>query len=220
MPMAVNVQYGCGLSCPEGWINFDASPVLRLQKLPVVGGVVRRYTTPFPPAVRYGDIVGGLPFPDNSVDHVYASHVLEHLSLSDFERAVQNTHRMLKQGGVFRLIVPDLEYRARRYLEKIDGGDSAASIWFMRATLLGLEKRPRSIMGFARNLIGNSAHLWMWDRHSIAEVLTKVGFINVRRCQIGDSLISAFTAVEEEDRFYDRQHDFHECALEAHKGQA
>ena len=156
---------------------------------------------------------------DESEDFVIASHVLEHLSYSDFQSAIQNTRRMLRKGGVFRLIVPDLEERARKYLQKIDSGDDAASIWFMRATLLGLEKRPRGITGFARRVIGNSAHLWMWDRHSIAESLARAGFVGIRQCQTGDSQIAAFTAVEEEDRFYDRQLDLHECAFEAHKSQ-
>jgi hypothetical protein len=43
----VYVQYGCGSSAPEGWLNFDAS--LRVQ-LGIRGKV-------FPRNVRYGDIV-------------------------------------------------------------------------------------------------------------------------------------------------------------------
>ena len=34
------VQYGCGLSAPHEWLNFDASPILRLQKLPLLGQLV------------------------------------------------------------------------------------------------------------------------------------------------------------------------------------
>ena len=83
---AIYVQYGCGQSCPDGWINFDASPTLRLQRLPVIGRLFKRGATVFPDGVRFGDIVQGLPVPDGSVQGIYASHVLEHLSYADFWR--------------------------------------------------------------------------------------------------------------------------------------
>ena len=44
--MAVNgtyIQYGAGpSSCPEGWLSFDASPTLRLQRLPLIGRLTSR----------------------------------------------------------------------------------------------------------------------------------------------------------------------------------
>ena len=30
----IYVQYGCGINAPQSWINFDASPNLRLERLP------------------------------------------------------------------------------------------------------------------------------------------------------------------------------------------
>ena len=57
--MSLYVQYGCGLSAPVGWQNFDASPTLRLQKIPLIGKLVRKVD--FPSNVLYGDIVKGLP---------------------------------------------------------------------------------------------------------------------------------------------------------------
>ena len=32
------VQFGCGFSAPEGWINYDSSPTLRFEKLPTLLG--------------------------------------------------------------------------------------------------------------------------------------------------------------------------------------
>ena len=94
------IQYGCGLSAPENWKNFDSSPTLRLQKVPLLGKLVNK--TPFPSKVIYGDIVKGLPgIKDNSCDGVYCSHVLEHLSLEDFRIALRNTLNILKPGGYF-----------------------------------------------------------------------------------------------------------------------
>lgn len=103
-------QFGCGLCAPPDWLNFDASPSLRLQKLPLIGPLVP--TGPFgrfPTNVHYGNIVLGLPIPDNSVELLYCSHVLEHLALNECYKALRNCYRHLKPGGIFRLVVPDLE---------------------------------------------------------------------------------------------------------------
>src|SRR5258708_27736942 len=109
------VQFGCGLCAPEGWLNFDKSPSLRLQRIPIFGRTFRKYTPPFPRNVRHGDIVKGLPIPENSCTAIFCSHVLEHLALSDFEIALRHTFSYLRQGGTFRLIVPDLGQLAHSY---------------------------------------------------------------------------------------------------------
>ena len=99
---------------------FDNSPTLRIERIPIVGKILGRISgngQRFPSDVRYGDICKGLPVVDGTVKGAYASHVLEHLSLEDFRVALVNTYRMLEPAGRFRLIVPDLEARARIYLE-------------------------------------------------------------------------------------------------------
>jgi SAM-dependent methyltransferase len=214
--VALYVQYGCGLSCPAGWLNFDASPTLRLQRLPAIGrlfgGAVR-----FPDGVRYGDIVKGLPLADATADGVYASHVLEHLTLADCAVALRNTFALLKPGGLFRLVVPDLECRARQYLKRLEGGDAQANTWFMRAAGFGAERRSRGAAALARTTFGNSAHLWMWDERALAAALRQAGFADVRRCRFNDCADPAFRAVEDAGRFLDAAERLEECAMEARK---
>ncbi len=214
------VQYGSGPSFCEGWINFDASPALRLQRLPVIGTLLRRGTTIFREQVRFGDIIKGLPVGEGSADGVYASHVLEHLPQREFWIALDNTFHMLTPGGIFRLVIPDLESRARRYLEKLEAGDPSASSWFMRATGLGIEKRGRGLEALARASFGNSAHLWMWDEKSMSAALRRVGFIGVRRCRFNDCADRAFRKVEDFNSFYDADDGIEECGMEATKPEA
>lgn len=194
------VQYGCGLSAPSGWRNFDASPTLILQRVPGVGELVKRKFVRFPKNVEYGNVMKRLPLPDMSCEGVYCSHVLEHLALTDLRRALRETLRVLKPGGVFRLVVPDLEVMARAYVA--DQSDSAA-ITFVRSTLLGKEERSRSALGIIRDWLGNSAHLWMWDYRGLAAELRTVGFSDIRRAQFGDSFDPKFSEAEDESRWRD-----------------
>jgi predicted SAM-dependent methyltransferase len=177
----------------------------------------QRGSTIFPKDVRYGNIVTGLPIPDGSADGIYASHVLEHLSLEDFRAALNNTYRLLRPGGLFRLVVPDLEIRSRKYLEKLELGSPDANSWFMRTSHLGTEHRNRSPAALARAVFGSSAHLWMWDEKSLTAALHQVGFINIRRCKFNDSEDETFQLVEDAGRFHDDIGNLDECAMESRK---
>ncbi len=192
------VQYGCGFSAPVGWRNFDASPTLRFERIPFLGKLYQRNSQRFPANVDYGDIVAGLPLTQGRAKYVFASHVLEHLALDDFRTALTHTFRLLRPGGYFRLIVPDLEQLAQHY--KLSS-DSGAALDFIRATGMGTERRARGLTGVARRFLGNSAHLWLWDYKSLSLELESAGFVGVRRCQFGDSHDPRLTEVEVAGRY-------------------
>jgi SAM-dependent methyltransferase len=197
--MALYVNYGCGYGdktcAPEGWLNFDASPTLRIQRMPLIG---RLAPAPFPANARFGDIRKGLPVADGSVDAVYCSHVLEHLALEDFRNALKNTFRILRPGGVFRLVLPDLKLLAREYVAS-DKPDAAMQ--FMAASNMGRPWRPKGLMGLMRSWLGNSEHQWMWDYQALAMELGKAGFVSTRPAVLGDSGDVMFAKVESENRW-------------------
>jgi ubiquinone/menaquinone biosynthesis C-methylase UbiE len=192
------VQYGCGLSAPKEWTNFDVSPTLRLQKIPVLGALS---PTKWPKNVKYGDIIAGLPIADDSCDGLYCSHTLEHLSLNDFRIALKNSFKVLKKGGIFRIVLPDIESMARSYIDSLDKGNKTASINFINNTLMGVEQRKRGLKGLISSYYGNSHHLWMWDHHSLSEELKKAGFSQIRNAKFNDSEDAMFKLVEDESRF-------------------
>jgi len=186
------IQYGCGISAPENWENFDSSPTLLIQKVPIVGKCFRKEIE-FPKNVKFGNIIKGLPIEYNSCNGIYCSHVLEHLSLKDFEIALRNTYKLLDENGIFRFVIPDLEFIINKYSQ--DTSDDAA-IKFMRETHLGQEIRNYSIYSFFFDWLSNSKHLWMWDYKSIKIELENISFKNVRRAYIGDSEDKKFNEVE------------------------
>ena len=57
-------------------------------------------------------------FADASVQEIYASHVLEHLSYQDrLPRALGELYRVLRPGGKAMISVPDLEVLCRLFLD-------------------------------------------------------------------------------------------------------
>jgi predicted SAM-dependent methyltransferase len=192
------IQYGCGWSAPSGWRNFDVSPTLLFERLPLIGRLYTRNASRFPANVEYGDITKGLPIPSESCHGVYCSHILEHLSLDDFRTALRNTKRMLRAGGIFRLVVPDLEYLIRQYL---NNSSYNAAPEFIKETCLGQETRVRGFKDFFVTWLGNSRHLWMWDYKSIEWELQNAGFIDIRKALFGDSADPNYQEVEDEERW-------------------
>jgi predicted SAM-dependent methyltransferase len=205
------VQYGCGFCAPKDWTNFDASPTLRWERLPVIGKLYTKNSQRFPAGVLYGDIVKGLPVAPESCKGVYASHILEHLTLEDFNKALKNTRAILQVNGIFRMVVPDLEWAARQYIEKLDAQDSEGNSFFLDATNLGSRKRSNGVRGLLYGAFQTSAHRWMWDSTALTRALQGHGFHNVRRCSFGDCEDQMFKSVEDEGRFE------HAVAMEARR---
>lgn len=199
-----HIQYGCGLTAPSEWENFDVSPTLRLQRIPVLNLLLQKQgKVRFPANVKYGDIRIGLPgIKANSCKAVYCSHVLEHLSLEDCRIALKNTYELLVYEGIFRLVVPDLEQAAKTYLTRLATQDPTASLDFIGSqTLLGLERRPKGLKEMLIASFGNSKHLWMWDYYAMEFELKLAGFRFIRKCEFNDSSDPLFQLVEEESRF-------------------
>ena len=196
------LQYGCGFSNPTGWENYDSSPTLRIQRTPILGKIMKSsLNVVFPNNIKYGDIVNGLNVSKNNYDGIYCSHVLEHLSYYDLKKTLKNTYEYLKPGGIFRMVLPDLEVLCREYVNEVNKKNPISSLRFMNDSLLGVTERKRGLKQTLINMLGNSKHLWMWDYYSLSEELREVGFLDIRRCEFNDSNDKMFLRVEEKDRF-------------------
>ena len=202
------VQFGCGLSNPAGWMNYDSTPSLFVRKLPFsvkIAKVASKIIGENSPALAknlnnvinnnaiYGDIVKGLPCEDDSVNLLYASHVLEHLPLKQFRTALAECRRILKDGGVYRLVVPNLKYYIDQYLASTS---STKSIDFCLATGMGTE----SFANLLNRARGDSHHI-MYDLETMMNELQTSGFASVRQAFYGDSAFADFLEVEDKSRW-------------------
>ena len=70
--------------------------------------------------VDFYDIRNQFPYPDNTFDAIYSSHVLEHLTVKEANALLKEVYRVLKKGGIFRIVVPDLENICVEYLKYLN----------------------------------------------------------------------------------------------------
>lgn len=194
------MQFGCGMCAPEGWQNFDAGPAFWLQsRLPFLTPLlVKRGFPNYPKNIRYGDVIKGLPIPQQSLGAVYCSHVLEHMALSEFRTALRNVFSYLRPGGVFRLVLPDIEQLAKAY---VNDPDPEAASRFMHDSYLGEENLDRGIKAVPTAVFGRARHYWMWDYKGMKKELEAAGFTEIRRAQFGDSSDPRFQEVEDIGRW-------------------
>ena len=94
------LNLGCGSRFCNDWINVNFTSSYK--------GVI---------AANLGK---GIPFHDGSFELVYHSHLLEHFSKSEAPVFLKECFRVLKPGGVIRIVVPDLESIARNYLLELE----------------------------------------------------------------------------------------------------
>ena len=115
------------------------------------------------PHVDYRVPVNALAFAqDDSVELIYASHVLEHFGRHEVDQVLREWFRVLKQGGILRLAVPDFEAVSRRYRQTGEINE-----------LTGL------VCGGQRNQY--DFHKMIFDEKSLRERLLHVGFTSVAR---------------------------------------
>jgi predicted SAM-dependent methyltransferase len=75
--------------------------------------------------VQAHDLRGGIPFQGSTFDVVYHSHVLEHFGKKEALNLLRECHRVLRPGGIIRVVVPDLERIAQLYLQALENIESA-----------------------------------------------------------------------------------------------
>ena len=63
-----------------------------------------------------GDITDLRQFDDNSIEEIYASHILEHVTQNDMKATLKGIYRVLKDDGKFYVSVPDMDILCRLFL--------------------------------------------------------------------------------------------------------
>lgn len=94
------LNLGCGYNYNQNWVNVDFIKT---------GDTVITH-----------NLLEGIPFMINEFDVVYHSHLLEHFPKKEALTFLRECNRVLKPGGIIRIVVPDLEAISQEYLRNLD----------------------------------------------------------------------------------------------------
>jgi SAM-dependent methyltransferase len=169
-----NLHIGCLETGVPGWENTDITPHIFVARIPGAARLLRalklmtreRYAQHRRGAftrVRYLNAAKHFPYSNGAFDNVFSCHMLEHLYRSEAVSCVNEVYRVLKPGGVFRVIVPDLDIAVREY----DGTDPGS---FLEKIYVNTQRRDKN------------RHHWMYTAASLSELLLRAGFGRAQRC--------------------------------------
>lgn len=74
--------------------------------------------------------MGDLPYPDDSIDAIWASHVLEHVPPERTDAVLQEWLRVLAPGRIATVVVPNLDDACRNWLKPGGGLEKARKLIF------------------------------------------------------------------------------------------
>ncbi|CAN5399792.1 hypothetical protein BH23BAC1_BH23BAC1_21180 [soil metagenome] len=168
----LKVNIGAGPKGKEGWINVDA------YKQPGINCIY--------------DCRTELPFQDESVDMIFCEHFVEHLDYTEeIPFFFTECKRVLKKGGVMRIIVPDTELYIKGYVE--EGWESLKKVRPLT------EDKEDYWMHFKYqnkmellNIIFRQGieHKYAYDYENMEYVLNRFGFSKVFRQKFNQSQLS------------------------------
>jgi predicted SAM-dependent methyltransferase len=145
------VHLGAGDHRLRGWINVD-----------VVRGA----------ADVLADLTAPLPFRDGSIDLLHSEDLLEHLDYESGKRLLAECHRVLRPGGVLRVLTPDLRALVERvYLQR----ETTHLAWCDEQLSA---RGPSEALNM--HLRMNGEHRFVYDEEHLSQTLRAIGF-RVRR---------------------------------------
>jgi predicted SAM-dependent methyltransferase len=215
------LNLGCGTktSSKSGVINIDWSIYLRLKQLKILtplvplffkGERLERFNS-LPDNIVAHNLAKGIPFTADSVDVVYHSHMFEHLDRDVAEAFLMEVKRVLKPGGIHRIVVPDFEKGCKSYLshiascdinpDKADDHDSYIATLIEQSVRREADgtSHQRALRRFIENRVLGDArqrgetHQWMYDRINLKTKLINAGYTAVHVQNYHTSLIPNWT---------------------------
>ena len=166
------INLGSGGRGKPGWINVDVFPA---------PGVTCTF-----------DCRKRLPFADHTARGIYTEHFFEHIDYTEeAPHFLSECHRVLKPGGVLRIVVPDAEKYIRAYCEA--GWDAVSRVRGLDAEHFDTyaECRYHTKMELLNEVFRQAfEHKFAYDFETLAFLLGKYGFSRVVHQEYRRSLLT------------------------------
>jgi len=195
----MKLNLGCGFQVVDSWVNVDYYLGARLAHVPLFRAINRKlrfFNHDWDDRIIIHDLTKRFPWRDSSVEVIYTSHFLEHLSRCQGRDFLEECFRVLKPGAIMRVIVPDLASIVGAYLR----GEVRADEFVEKLGAL-YEVYPNSIKTRLAPFL-DYPHKCMYDPKCLLSIMNETGFIaEVRRPF--DSRIEDIEAIELPERTRD-----------------
>ena len=126
----------------------------------------------------------GLPFADGYIGGIFTEHMLEHIVFADALALLKEYRRVLRPGGVLRVIVPDGELSLSEYAKHRAGQPAHIPFSEFDGRKFAFVTPLISINRIFRDY----GHKFMWDYETLRVGLLRAGFAQVERRAFGEGI--------------------------------
>lgn len=120
------------------------------------------------------DLTEPLPFPDDSVDEIYSSHLLEHFNYKQLMNLLAECRRILKPAGFISAAVPN----ARMYINAYMHPERFEPSEFCRHKPVFNYDSKIDYINYIAYMGGH--HRYMFDEENVTAIFSKAGFRDAR----------------------------------------
>jgi len=143
------------------------------------------------------DITKPLDFADNSVDVIFTEHVFEHVGFCEAAAFLHQAYRILKPGGVFRLVCPMLDSVLSADLSDPLGHayvKTSLIPYYQREEILldkilglgGIAAAPFDF--YINSMFRQHGHLFIWSADLVIRVMQALGYVTAQKKAIGEGI--------------------------------
>ncbi|MCK5449773.1 methyltransferase domain-containing protein [Candidatus Pacearchaeota archaeon] len=127
--------------------------------------------------IIHHDINYGLPFEDSIVKNIFTSHFIEHLTKEQSKKVLNECYRILKKGGILRIICPSLDEEVAKIQKDILDYKKTNNAEIMQKHLTFSEK---IFMFKYHNRF--AFHRYIYNFEEMEKILLEIGFKEVKKC--------------------------------------
>lgn len=187
--MFTKLNVGCGNNFVKGWLNVGLFPV---NQIPY--GKVYKNGSIY--ALNW-DMTKDLMINENSVNYIYSSHFIEHLTFTDAILFFKRCYSVLKPKGVMRLSCPDIELWINNYVLDNQSFFEKYQKTYFKGTAQDIPRTKGQIFMASLFVWG---HKWGWDFESLKDILERLRFTNVSKWSALKGSIPDLNKVEPKEK--------------------
>ena len=188
------LHIGSGWRLLDGWLNTDLELI---------------------PDVMQMDATQRFPFADGTFQYVYTEHMIEHVPYPQGTLMLRECHRVMRKGGVIRVITPDLAAIIGLYRSGLSAIQKEYLSWFCQAFVPA--EYPHNAASAINAMFRQWGHQFIYDEATLAEAMRAAGFRSVTRWLLGESDHSDLQNLGNQQRYPDGLLNFESLALEGCK---
>lgn len=173
------LQLGSGSNALTGWLNTNYYP--KSDK------------------VVHVDATKKFPFTDKTFDYIYNEHMFEHITINQGIDMLNECYRVLKPGGILRIVTPDFQFLLDLYNE--EKTDSQKK-YIKTNTEMFIKDAPyEADIIVINNFFKDWGHQFIYDEKALKKAFSDAGFTKVKRFSLTESYAGELQQLAHEERY-------------------